>query len=143
MPTLRHVNNGNCPKCEELFNKYEGFNRDLKNWFQEFQSRQPSAHISCAGRGKDEQELDFINKKSRAHFGQSAHNYNCAVDIFVMQQGLNLYDKNWFETILKPNLEPFLKWYGEKDAVFYELPHVELLDWKDLKDRGVAILVQK
>ena len=143
MPALKHINNGNCPKCEELFNRYEGFNKDLKEWFQNFQSLNNSAHISCAGRGREEQEQAFAKGASRAHYGQSSHNYNCAIDVFVMQQGIDLYDKHWFEMVLKPNLAPFLKWYGEKGAEFYELPHIELKDWKELKLRGVAVLVQK
>ena len=142
MSTIRHVNNGNCLKCREIMDLYSDMNKDIREWFQHFQSIQPSAHISCAGRGKAAQEDAFQKGASRAHYGQSSHNYNCAVDIFVMQSGIDLYDQKWFHTILEPNLEPFLKWYGAKDAVFKELPHVEIADWKDLVARGVAKLVE-
>lgn len=142
MPTLRHANNGNCIKCAEIFDSYVGVNKDIREWFQHLQNLHPSAHISCAGRGRVAQEKAVADGASRAHYGQSAHNYNCAIDIFVMQQGLDLYDKKWFHEVVAPNLEPFLKWYGAPDAVFKELPHVEISDWHDLKTRGVVKLVE-
>ena len=139
---MKHVNNGRCEKCQEILNKYPNVNKDLREWFESLQDSHPSAHISCAGRGKADQEDAVKRGASRAHYGQSSHNYNCAVDLFVMQQGLDLYDKKWFHEILAPNLEPFLKWYGAPDAVFKELPHVEISDWRDLKAKGVAVLVE-
>ena len=145
MPTttaVKHVNNGKCPKCQEIFNTYEGFNTDLRAWFESLQDSHPSAHISCAGRGKAKQEEAVAKGASRAHYGESAHNFNCAIDLFVMQVGVDLYDRKWFMEIIEPNLEPFLNWYGKKGAKFYELPHIEVLDWRDLVKQGLAKLVE-
>ena len=139
---MSHANNGSCPKCQELFDKYPDFNHDLREWFEDFQGKHPSAHISCAGRGRIEQESDFHRGASKAHFGQSAHNYGCAIDLFVMQSGLDLYDKNWFETVLAPNLEPWLEWYGAPGESFKELPHVEVRSWKSMVDDHLVLLVE-
>jgi hypothetical protein len=109
-PTLKHQNNGRCEKCMQIMNKYAGFNPQLKGWFILFQAKHHEAHISCAGRGFEAQEAAKLNKKSRAKYGESAHNYNCAIDIFVQLPGKDLYDKEWFEEILAPEVPYFLKW---------------------------------
>jgi hypothetical protein len=137
-----HANNGHCPKCQELLDAYPDFNADLREWFEDFQAKHPSAHISCAGRGHLAQEEYFHKGASKAHYGQSAHNFGCALDLFVIQAGLDLYDKNWFETILAPNLEPWLEWYGAPGASFYELPHVEIKAWKTLVAQHLATPVE-
>lgn len=139
---VTHANNGNCLKCEWVFSRYPGFYQPLKDWFKSFQSRHQEAHISCAGRGELDQEAAVINKVSRAHWGESAHNYNAAIDLFELRDGsTNIYERDWFENILKPELQPFLNWYGAPGSPYNELPHVELKDWRNLVRVGALSLV--
>lgn len=135
---LKHENSGNCIKCDEIFNKYPGFHPGLKFWFQRLQQNNKDAHISCAGRGEIEQEACFNRGTSRAHYGQSAHNYNLAIDIFQLQDAIAVWNAGWFNKVVKPTLLPSLEWYGMPGSRFYELPHVEIKGWKDMKDKKLV-----
>ena len=138
----KHENNGQCSHCQEILNKYEGFNQHLRDWFEEVQAAQPETHLSCAGRGRIEQESDFHRGASRAHYGQSSHNFNCAIDLFCLVPGLDLYDRAWFASVIAPRITSQLEWYGKPDAPFKELPHVEIKLWKELVQEGLAKLVE-
>lgn len=129
---MKHENNGTCLKCSEIITKYYGFNRQLWDWFISFQRNHPEFHTSCAGRGEQEQEELFLRKATRAHWKQSAHNYGCALDLFVNKKDVDLYDKETFETVLKPEIPNWITWYGMPGSSFYELPHIELKKWRDL-----------
>jgi hypothetical protein len=132
---MRHENNGKCQRCHSIFEKYPGFHKGLREWFEALQLIHPEAHISCAGRGRDEQEAALIRGASKAPFGKSAHNFNAAIDIFEQVGDLaNIYEINWFNSVIGVAIKkaPWLKWYGEKGSEFYELPHIELSDWKNL-----------
>lgn len=107
-----------------------------------FQAAHPEAHISCAGRGAAEQEAKRSEGKSRAAFGKSAHNYNCAVDLFVQLPKKDIYDVEWFNKVLAPEIPYHLKWYGRTDSDFFELPHVELRDWRKLVSTKMATPVE-
>lgn len=138
----RHVNSGDCPRCNEIMDRYPGFYPLLRSWFKAFQSRHPEAHTSCAGRGELDQEAAVINRTSHAHWGESAHNYNAAIDFFEMRDGaINIYERDWFTTVLEPELEPWLTWYGKPGSPYYELPHVESTYWRMLVANGVLRLV--
>lgn len=148
---IKHENNGACQRCDEIFRRYPGFNTFLLEWFRAFQRIHPEAHISCAGRGRDDQEAAFIRGSSRAKYGQSAHNYGCAIDIFEQQgEKANIYESDWFRTCLEPAIKkaPWLRWYGEKPKdknampEFYELPHIELADWRELAKAAKVKLVE-
>lgn len=136
-----HQNNGNCPGCAKIMSRYPGFYLNLGSWFRLFQARYKEAHISCAGRGQQDQEALFMRGVTRAKWGHSAHNYNCAIDIFV--NGPTLYPVEWFKQILKPELPNWVTWYGESGSEFYELPHVEIRGWKELARQGQVTLVEK
>ena len=138
---MSHENNGKCPHCQHLLEKYQGTHPVLKSWFEQLQELHPEAHISCAGRGEKEQEEAFIDGRSRAHFGDSAHNWCCAIDLFVMKDGLNIYDKTWFDTVLAPLIPATIEWYGRPGSDFYELPHCEIKAWRLLRDKGLIKLV--
>jgi hypothetical protein len=139
----RHENNGNCAKCDELFNKYPSFFKPLRDWFKALQAKHPEAHISCAGRGKKEQEEAYDNRRSRAHWGESAHNYNAALDLFEMQgKREDIYELAWFNSIVSPNIPDSLNWYGRPDSRFFELPHVEVKNWQSLAKKKVIKLVE-
>lgn len=140
---MRHVNSGNCPKCEEIFARFPGFHSGLKKWFKELQVRVPSAHISCAGRGEVEQEAARLRGASRASFGKSAHNWNAAIDLFEMQgDSADLYELPWFKENIAPHIPDTLQWYGETGASFYELPHIEVRGWHELAKNGLLKIVE-
>ena len=145
MKKITHINNGACPKCQEIVNRWPGFHLDLLEWFKGLQKNTPEAHISHAGRGREEQEFYFKNKASRAHYGESAHNYNCALDIFkLLLTGAN-WDRNWFYDVIYPAVKACkipLKWYGEPGSKFFELPHVEVAEWRVLAQQGKVKLVE-
>lgn len=138
----RHINSGSCPRCALIFDGFAGFHSGLRNWFVELQKKDPSAHISCAGRGKALQEEAFASGTSKAHYTQSAHNYNAAIDLFRLTgESLLSYDRAWFDAVVAgavkrhnddPNKTFSLLWYGTKGSPYFELPHIEVKDWKKL-----------
>jgi len=139
---MKHENNGKCQKCLGIFGTYPGFHQGLLDWFTNFQATHPEAHISCAGRGKIEQERDFFKGASKAHYGQSAHNYNCAIDVFAMLPGENtIYPLAWFHNILSPQIPDWLDW-GWHWTRFPEMPHLEVAGWEELRDNGHVHLVE-
>jgi hypothetical protein len=140
----KHSNNGNCQRCLEIIDRYPDFNKDLKQWFKTLQKEHPEAHISCAGRGKQDQEEAVIRKASKAHFGQSAHNYNAALDFFELagKSSKDIYEREWFESVLAPEIPDWIEWYGKPGAKFPELPHVELKGWRQLASKGILKLVE-
>jgi len=127
-----HKNNGACPKCLEIINRYPNFNKDLLSWFTLFQARFHEAHISCAGRGREDQENAYAKNLSKSRWGHSAHNYNCAIDLFCNLPGVDLYSPKWFGSVVAPEIPSYLSWYGAPGSVFPELPHVEVRNWRDL-----------
>ena len=92
----KHRNTGACLECTEIFDTYPNFNKALREWFTTFQKFHKEVHISCAGRGAKEQEAALKAKRSRAPFGESAHNWGCAIDIFVLIAGRDIYFEKWF-----------------------------------------------
>ena len=129
----KHKNDGDCLQCLLIFDRYS-FNLELKLWFLDVQKKVPQAHISCAGRGEVEQEAAFIRKASKARWGKSAHNYGAAIDIFEMggADPKDIYESNWFRTVLGPLIPDWLLWYGRPNAPFFELPHVEVKEWRKM-----------
>lgn len=138
---MKHVNNGNCDKCDEVLDRYPGFHEGLRLWFKAMQKKHPDAHTSCGGRGKADQEDAFIKGTSRAHYGQSAHNYNLAIDIFRLTLNGAEWPRLWFRdvvgtAVIKNNADPDRKlvitWYGMPGSKFFELPHCEVESWKSV-----------
>jgi hypothetical protein len=140
--STHHDSSGNCPRCEEIFNRYPGFHAGLKKWFKGVQAKNPSAHISCAGRGRQDQEECVARGASLAGWGQSAHNFNCAIDIFFQIAGKLSYDRSLYEANIYPMITPEFEWYGVPDAEFPELPHFQMYGWKDLAKSGKLNLVE-
>lgn len=80
---------------------------------------------------------------TKAAWGRSAHNYGAAIDVFELDNDRsNIYEREWFEKNLKPRLEPWLTWYGTEGSIFFELPHVQLENWRALVARGELFLVE-
>lgn len=144
LTTPRHINTGNCAKCEQILRRYPGFHVKLWDWFTAFQSKHPEAHISCAGRGEQDQMEAYFKKASKAEWGASAHNYNAALDLFHLEgSSAEMYARPWFEKVLAPNLAGFMKWYGAPGSPFPELCHVEVSSWKTLVKAGALTLVEQ
>lgn len=130
----KHTNTGNCIKCREIMYRYTPMNETLACWFFTLQEKHPEAHVSCAGRGRADQQAAKARGSSRASWGSSAHNYGQAIDLFVNKDGKNIYDKEWFDSVVGLAVEgrKDLSWYGRPGSRFYELPHVEIHGWRKL-----------
>ena len=137
-----HLNNGRCPKCAEIMGRFPGLYRPLRAWFVYFQNDNPEAHVSEAGRGREKQELEFSEGDTKAHWLESAHNWNAALDIFIQLSGHGIYDREWFTKVLAPEIPKTLVWYGRPDCTFREFPHVEVAGWKKLRDSGLLVPVE-
>lgn len=145
---MKHVNSGNCSSCDAIFDRFGGFHSGLRAWFKALQKKDATAHVSCAGRGEKDQEAAFKAGTSRAHYGQSAHNYNLALDIFRLTQDSQLsYDRPWFRNVvqtavIKQNIDPTrqfeIEWLGSPGSKFYELPHCEVSNWKSIEDKTLV-----
>lgn len=140
---MKHDNTGYCERCHKLIDHFPGLYQPLLEWFVFFQKHHPEAHISCAGRGEADQNHAYESGVSRAQWTESAHNWNAALDFFVLKKGLDIYDKNWFELVLGANIPQYLQWYGEPNSSFYELPHVQVRNWHGFKDIGELKLVSR
>jgi ribonucleotide monophosphatase NagD (HAD superfamily) len=138
----KHENTGACQKCNQIISRYPDFNSKLLGWFKDFQEKNPEAHTSCAGRGEDDQDAFKLRGASKASWGQSAHNYNAALDLFVNLPGKDIYDYSWFIGVLAQELPDWITWYGRPGAPFYELPHVELSNWSAEAHLGNLKLVE-
>lgn len=138
---MKHENSGHCLKCDEIFKKFPDFNYDLYTWFIIVQAKYPELHISCAGRGRIEQEECYHRGASRAHYGHSSHNYNAAIDTFFLINDQYNLDKQQYLKI-EPEIPNFIEWYGKKGAQFYELPHFEIVDWRGRVVKGLLRLVE-
>lgn len=139
---IKHENTGRCLKCLQIINLYEGFNLRLKDWFINLQEKHPEVHTSCAGRGMADQESLLLKNATRARWMQSAHNYNAALDLFVIIKGeKTIYPAWWFQQVLAKNIPDWIEWYGKPGSKFFELPHVEIKGWKTALAKGEIKLV--
>jgi hypothetical protein len=139
---MTHDLSGTCEACQAIFLKYPLFAGELMIWFKSVQREIPDFHISCAGRGRASQNLFFKSGLSKAPYAQSAHNYNAAIDTFRLKDGKYELNPTWYHLVIAPCLYSGLTWYGASDAKFYELPHIELADWRDRAKNGVLTLVE-
>lgn len=144
-----HINKAICPKCLEVLAKYPGFYKPLQDWVLAFRTAHIDAHISSGGRGRADQELFFKKGLSRAHYGQSSHSFNAAIDLFRLTQANNVeplvasFESAWYRQVVGPaaNANPNLRWYGKPPITFMELPHIEWANWRELARQGVLKLV--
>ena len=143
MQKVRHVNDGKCPKCKEILDKFPGFDEQIRKWFEDMQSRVKDCHVSYAGRGKKDQELFFKQGTSKARWGESPHNYNVAVDLFRLIVTGAEFSRQWYTDVVKPEIAKvdFLEWGGDW-VRWKDFPHVELKGWAKLKAEGKLKLVE-
>lgn len=90
-----------------------------------------------AQRGRAAQEKAFALGNSRAHFGQSAHNFVPAVALDVVPYPLDWADTKAFQALAKIVLETAreqgadITWGGTFTTI-KDMPHYELGNWKSL-----------
>lgn len=130
-----------CPGCLARFSKYPGFYKPLQDWFFSMRVKDSRFHCADAGRGKIDQEAYFARGASNAHFGESAHNFNVAVDTFFQVDGNYCLDSALYLSLVA-GLAPEINWYGIPGSPFKEIPHFEWGSWRTLRTTGVVTLVE-
>lgn len=133
-----HKNVEHCEGCEKVLNKYPGFHPPLREWLRLLRTAYLDAHVSWAGRGREDQELFFRKGLSKAHFGQSSHNYNAALDFFQLTPTGAYFGTEWYKRVLGARVVPEVRWYGviEGKGDFLEYGHVEWREWKKALQAG-------
>lgn len=88
-------------------------------------------------RGEAEQNSAFVRGVSNARFGQSPHNFGCAVDIIHGTKGYDLDRRSWEllghigkEISVQSGIE--ITWGGDFKSLF-DPAHWELKEWKTQK----------
>lgn len=138
----KHQNKNDCEACLDILTKYPKLYPILKSWFITMRAKYNMLHCSEAGRGIKRQTLMHAEKKSRATYGASAHNWNAAIDTFIMIKGKDLYDKQWYMNYFYPEVPDWANWYGTPGSRFWEIPHIEVREWKRLAANGELALVE-
>lgn len=136
-----HINDGSCKKCQSIIDKFPDFNSDLREWFEQQQAEYPAFHCSDAGRGRIEQETYFNRQASKAHYGESSHNYGCGIDTFWLISGKYNVDVELYKKYIQPTLPEFIFW-GFNWVSFPETPHFEIKNWKELVTEHLVSLVE-
>lgn len=127
--------------CDTLFGKYPDFDPGLRGWFDSKRETFFDLHISCAGRGRVEQNALFARGATKAHYTKSAHNYNAALDLWQNVLGAYVLDPEYFAKVMA-DLDPAYEWYGAPGSEFFELPHIQLSTWKRRVADGSLTLVE-
>lgn len=101
--------------------------------------------VTCTSRTNAEQDALYAQGRTtsgaivtNARAGQSAHNYGLAIDIVPVVNGKpdwNGGDAVW-QQIGNLGQARGLEWYGAPDAVFKELPHFQVPNWRSLIPTG-------
>jgi len=95
-------------------------------------------------RGRAAQELAYRTRRSKARFGQSAHNWTPAIALDVCPKPIDWKDTKPFVTLAKEIVLPLamemkipLRWGGDwnmngktEDEMFVDMPHYELNPWR-------------
>ncbi len=100
--------------------------------------------ILDAQRGRAEQERAFAEKKSRAHFGQSAHNYSPAIAMDIVP-----YPVDWSDTKRFRDLHAVIMRIAEEQGTpitwggnftsLVDMPHYELKPWREWAKKSKLI----
>lgn len=116
--------------------------QDLQDLMNEALSESPcDFSIVCGVRGRAEQEKAIAEGKSRAHFGQSPHNYqpSFAVDIcpYDHARGLVWNDDRLWSMVLDHIAQVAEEMgievkFGRDFHSIVDKPHIELANWKEL-----------
>lgn len=107
--------------------------------------------VTCGRRGREEQEQAFNDGTSKAHYGQSPHNYeeSFAVDVtpypvdYDDRERQALFAGYMLATAAAMGIE--LKWGGDwdrdthlSDNRFDDFPHFELVGWRELAQKDLT-----
>lgn len=123
----------------------------LQRLFREV-ARQTPILILDSQRGKAAQEKAFKAGNSKAHFGDSAHNWSPSVALDVAPKPLNWNDRKAFidlSKIVLPTAKALgipIRWGGDwnmngvlTDEKLSDLPHYELHKWRDFAKRDCVL----
>ncbi len=110
----------------------------LKSLFAHVQKDYPNLKFQIleSRRGEKDQEKAFAAGNSKAHFGQSPHNYTPAVALDITPLPLDWNDIKAFKALSVPILATAKKlsipisWGGSWKS-FKDYPHYELTPWRD------------
>lgn len=107
-----------------------------------------SIGITCSIRSRRDQEQAFNLKRSKAHFGQSPHNYFPALAFDFIPMPFKEADwsnsKRFAEVAadikdIAAKLKVTIHWGGDWET-FKDYPHIELYHWRDLIDREAHLV---
>jgi peptidoglycan L-alanyl-D-glutamate endopeptidase CwlK len=103
--------------------------------------------ILDAQRGRAEQERAFKDGFSKAHFGQSAHNYEPAVAMDICPYPIDWNDIGRFKALSKVIMAAAKKQgialtFGGDWKSIKDYPHYEFTDWKGMVKRGEVKLIE-
>lgn len=93
----------------------------------------------CVMRNRHQQIEAFVTGRSRAKWGESPHNFGCAVDIVHGTKGWALSERQWaiighLGKELAAALGLAVEWGG--DWKFWDPAHWELADWRTMRDQS-------
>lgn len=133
MPTLDKASGARLAKAHPL----------LRKLFNEV-ARRTDVVILDSQRSRAAQELAYRAKRSKAKFGQSAHNWAPAIALDVCPKPIDWKDTRPFVTLAKEIVLPLaremkipIRWGGDwnmngktEDERFVDMPHYELNPWR-------------
>jgi hypothetical protein len=100
---MEHVKNTDCPGCKK---RTDTACLELQSWFWKFiKPNYPDVHVSWGYRGKEDQEKEFAEGATRAHYPKSPHNRtnpkngqpeSYALDLFQQINGKYVSDPVFF-----------------------------------------------
>lgn len=127
--STRHLNEAQCASCDRSVAECSEV---LQRWFYSERTKNFSLHASTGYRGQKEQETSFQTHKSKAHFGESPHNYSPsrAVDIVFIVKGRNVWTPAEYESMAK-RLPANIEWGGNWQD-FKDIPHFQEREWKTM-----------
>lgn len=87
----------------------------------------------CVWRGEHEQNRLYVQGRSKVTYGNSAHNYGCAVDLIHGTKGWDIPEKSWamighIGLELAASKGWKIQWGGTWK--FYDPAHWELANWR-------------
>lgn len=97
----------------------------------------------CVWRGEAEQTRLYVQGRSKAAYGDSAHNYGCAVDLVHGTLAWNMTERSWAVIAhvgkeLAASKGWKLEWGGSWK--FYDPAHWQLADWRErAAQAGIAL----
>lgn len=131
---MKHENIERCLRCDE---KLKQAHPALVSWFWWLKDIFPQVHIAWSFRGKEDQEREFQEGRSRLNWPESKHNWTengqpCskALDLFELENnGDARFDEHFYEKINEENIKEDapIRWGGTFKH-FKDLDHFELVE---------------